>query len=105
MLGGPVPALRAKQASNANEQEKLAEKKADEKNPEEKNLAKDKDAAADCPPAAPPSLYFNPNLQTDANGAAIVRFSMPAGATEYRILIDALGQGRIGSRQELISAP
>jgi len=52
--------------------------------------------------AAPPSLYFNPQLMTDANGLATIRFVMPPVDSEYRVLIDALGQGRIGSRQALI---
>jgi hypothetical protein len=52
--------------------------------------------------AAPPSLYFNPQLMTDADGRATVRFVMPQVASEYRLLIDALGQGRIGSRQQII---
>jgi hypothetical protein len=53
--------------------------------------------------AAPASLYFNPELTTDAQGQVTVRFVMPQVDSEYRLLIDALGQGRIGSRQTLIS--
>lgn len=64
----------------------------------------DKGNASQPASAMPPSLYFNPNLETDANGVATVRFAMPAGPSEYRLLIDALGQGRIGSREELIVA-
>ncbi len=52
--------------------------------------------------AAPSALYFNPQLMTDANGLATVRFVMPHVDSEYRVLIDALGQGRIGSRQAMI---
>jgi uncharacterized protein YfaS (alpha-2-macroglobulin family) len=37
---------------------------------------------------------------TDAEGRATVHFVMPQIASEYRLLIDALGQGRIGSRQQ-----
>ena len=58
--------------------------------------------------AAPSSLYFNPQLMTDSEGQATVRFKMPQAESEYRLLVDALGQGRIGSRQQTIvcgSAP
>jgi uncharacterized protein YfaS (alpha-2-macroglobulin family) len=52
--------------------------------------------------AAPAALYFNPALMTDANGRATVRFTMPAVPSEYRLLIDALGHGRIGSKEQLL---
>jgi hypothetical protein len=102
--GGPTPSGMAAGGMAANKAfgvdkakeaavDKLAEKKVE-----------DKDAAAQPTASTPPSLYFNPNLETDASGVATVRFSMPAGPSEYRLLIDALGQGRIGSRQELIVA-
>jgi len=53
--------------------------------------------------AAPPSLYFNPQLVTDTQGRATVEFVMPQVDSQYRLLIDALGQGRIGSRQDVFS--
>ena len=62
------------------------------------DLAKGKSEGA----TAPAALYFNPQLVTDANGRATIRFIMPSIDSEYRLLIDALGQGRIGSRQELL---
>ena len=52
--------------------------------------------------AAPASLYFNPQLVTDQNGRVTFEFTMPEGETEYRLLIDALGKGRLGSKQQLI---
>ncbi len=102
LAGGGVPAPggfavgRAEGGEKAKEAatEKLAEKKMDAA----------KDNASKPTSATPPSLYFNPNLETDANGVATVRFTMPAAPSEYRLLIDAIGQGRIGSRQELIVA-
>jgi hypothetical protein len=51
---------------------------------------------------APAALFFDPQLMTDADGRATVRFVMPPVDSEYRLLIDALGHGRIGSRQQLI---
>ncbi|HZL89603.1 MAG TPA: hypothetical protein VFB96_14660, partial [Pirellulaceae bacterium] len=51
---------------------------------------------------APPSLYFDPQLVTDANGRVTIVFTMPEGETEYRLLVDALGKGRIGSKQQTI---
>ena len=97
--GGPVAGGMAASKPSGGEKpkeasaDKLAEKKLE-----------DKDNSPRPASATPPSLYFNPNLETDANGVATVRFAMPAGPSEYRLLIDALGQGRIGSRQELIVA-
>ncbi len=51
---------------------------------------------------APASLYFNPQLMTDSNGKATIQFTMPPVEAEYRLLVDALGQGRIGSQQQRI---
>jgi hypothetical protein len=53
-------------------------------------------------PTAPTSLYFNPQLMTDAEGKATIHIKMPQAESEYRLLIDALGQGRIGSQQQTI---
>jgi hypothetical protein len=52
--------------------------------------------------AAPASLYFNPRLATDADGYATIEFQMPAAEADYRILIDAFGNGRVGSAEMLI---
>jgi hypothetical protein len=52
--------------------------------------------------AAPVTLYFNPRLETDADGYATIEFQMPAAEADYRILIDAFGHGRIGSAEMLI---
>ena len=53
--------------------------------------------------AAPAALYFNPQLLTDAAGRVTIEFDMPLVAAEYRLLIDALGHGRIGSQQQIIA--
>jgi len=66
---------------------------------EKKDADKDSNSSA-----TPPSIYFDANLTTDENGNATIRFTMPSVPCEYRLLIDALGHGRIGSRQELIAA-
>jgi hypothetical protein len=52
--------------------------------------------------AAPSSIYFNPLLRTDASGRATIEFAMPAAPSQYRILIDALGSGRVGSLEQTI---
>ncbi len=52
--------------------------------------------------APPPALYFNPQLVSDASGRVTINFTMPQGETAYRLLVDALGKGRIGSAQEVI---
>ena len=59
-------------------------------------------AGKEQPAAAPSSLYFNPQLMTDSDGKATIRFTMPTVESEYRLLVDALGQGRIGSQQQTI---
>jgi hypothetical protein len=51
---------------------------------------------------APSSLYFNPQLMTNSDGKATIQFTMPESEAEYRLLVDALGQGRIGSQQQTI---
>ena len=51
----------------------------------------------------PPALYFNPQLMTDARGEATFRFSMPQVPAEYRVMVDAVGHGRIGSQQATFS--
>ena len=53
--------------------------------------------------AAPAAIYFNPQLLTDAAGRVTIEFNMPPVAAEYRVLIDALGHGRIGSQQQVIA--
>ena len=52
--------------------------------------------------AAPASLYFNPRMLTDAEGYVTIEFQMPAVESEYRVLIDAFGQGRVGSAEVTI---
>jgi hypothetical protein len=52
--------------------------------------------------AAPAALYFNPELVTDGAGRATVQFTMPPVPARYRVLVDALGQGRIGSSQQTL---
>ncbi len=52
--------------------------------------------------AAPVTLYFNPRLETDADGYATIELQMPDAEADYRILIDAIGHGRIGSAEMLI---
>jgi hypothetical protein len=51
---------------------------------------------------APASLYWNPQLTADAQGRAVIEFTMPAVESNYRILIDAYGNGRLGSAQEVV---
>jgi uncharacterized protein YfaS (alpha-2-macroglobulin family) len=48
------------------------------------------------------SASANPQLVTDASGRVTIEFTMPPGETAYRLLVDALGKGRIGSKQEII---
>jgi len=50
---------------------------------------------------APPSIYFNPQLATDANGIVTLEFQLPLVASEYRVLLDAYGNGRVGSSADV----
>jgi hypothetical protein len=51
---------------------------------------------------APAAIYFNPRLIANENGRATIEFTLPRVESEYRLLIDALGNGRIGSLQQRI---
>ena len=51
---------------------------------------------------APPALLFEPVLATDSQGQATVTFTLPDVDCEYRVLIDAIGHGRVGSLQKVI---
>jgi hypothetical protein len=53
-------------------------------------------------PEAPAAIYFNPRLIADDNGRATIEFTLPPVKSEYRLLIDALGNGRVGSLQKVI---
>lgn len=57
----------------------------------------DRGVAREAGDAAPPSLYFNPQLIADSRGRVAIEFVMPPAESEYRLLIDALGHGRLGS--------
>ena len=50
----------------------------------------------------PASLLFQPLLTTDARGQAVIEFTLPENDSEYRVLIDAIGHGRVGSLQQVI---
>jgi hypothetical protein len=49
---------------------------------------------------APAAIYFNPQLVTDDQGRANIQLVMPSVESEYRVLIYALGKGRVGSQQD-----
>jgi|GEM_PF-4318030 len=51
---------------------------------------------------APAALLFEPSLVTDAKGQATIQFTLPEVDCEYRVLIDAIGHGRVGSLQQVI---
>ncbi|EAQ80926.1 hypothetical protein [Blastopirellula marina] len=47
--------------------------------------------------AAPETIYWAPLVQTDSSGQATLSFQLPPTPGKYRITIDALGEGRLGS--------
>ncbi|UUO06884.1 hypothetical protein M4951_00890 [Blastopirellula sp. J2-11] len=57
-----------------------------------------KDAAGDLSnQTAPETIYWAPLVQTDSSGQATLSFQLPPTPGKYRITIDALGDGRLGS--------
>jgi hypothetical protein len=94
---GPTPAI-ALSAKKLSDSVRLQTEALDTAKP----AAADRAAKADQSAAAPAAIFFNPEIQTDAAGAATVRFTMPSVQSEYRLMIDAIGDGRLGSRQQTI---
>lgn len=66
----------------------------------------DKDAEQDRPARdaapLPSSLYWRPLSSTDASGQVTIEFTMPDRPAEYRLLIDAIGAGRLGGEQRVL---
>ena len=52
--------------------------------------------------AAPASLLFEPQLKADEQGRVTINFRLAPVAVDFRVLIDAYGQGRVGSKEVLI---
>jgi hypothetical protein len=51
--------------------------------------------------AAPSAIYFNPQLATGEGGIVTIEFQLPEVASEYRVLLDAYGNGRVGSSADV----
>lgn len=52
--------------------------------------------------AAPDSIYWRPLKPTASDGSFTIEFTMPAVESEYRMLLDAVGDGRMGGQQQLL---
>jgi hypothetical protein len=63
--------------------------------------ASSRDKLAIASTSAPAAIYFNPRLTTDEQGYVTLEFQLPEVESEYRLLIDAFGNGRVGSSAEL----
>ena len=50
---------------------------------------------------APSAIYFNPQLSTGEGGIVTIEFQLPKVASEYRVLLDAYGNGRVGSSADV----
>jgi hypothetical protein len=88
---------------------------ADQDNVSDRDKGADRDAAATTPAPVPPAgapasdastgapsaIYFNPQLITAADGTVTIEFRMPQVPSAYRVLLDAYGNGRVGSSAEL----
>jgi hypothetical protein len=49
------------------------------------------------PAESPAVLYWNPRLTVGRDGCAKIGFDLPEGSRGYRILVEAHGEGRLGS--------
>jgi hypothetical protein len=52
--------------------------------------------------SVPDSLFWRPLSPVEADGTFTIEFTMPAAEADYRLLIDAIGSGRIGGKEELL---
>ncbi len=52
--------------------------------------------------ALPDSIFWRPLSPIESDGTLTIEFTMPAAESEYRLLIDAIGSGRIGGKQQLL---
>ncbi len=52
--------------------------------------------------AAPDTLFWRPLSPIGADGYFTIEFNMPAAESDYRLLLDAIGNGRIGGQQQLL---
>ncbi|QDU27770.1 hypothetical protein ETAA8_28610 [Anatilimnocola aggregata] len=50
----------------------------------------------------PSSLFWRPLSPSEPDGSVTIEFNMPAVASEYRLLVDAIGGGRLGGQQQLL---
>jgi hypothetical protein len=66
----------------------------------DRGSAGEKRKAADAA-AAPSAIYFNPQLTADNSGIVMIEFQLPTVASEYRLLLDAYGNGRVGSSADV----
>lgn len=51
----------------------------------------------------PATLYFNADLRTDAEGRVSISFTLPPTSGRYRLLLDAIGAGKVASSQRVIA--
>jgi len=51
----------------------------------------------------PATLYFNADLRTDAEGRVSISFTLPPTSGRYRLLLDAIGAGKVASSQHVIA--
>lgn len=52
--------------------------------------------------AAPDTLFWRPMSLVGSDGLLTIEFNMPAAESDYRLLLDAIGNGRIGGQQQLL---
>jgi hypothetical protein len=63
----------------------------------------EREAAATSEDGLPPdSLFWRPLSAVGDDGLLTIEFTMPAMAADYRLLLDAIGGGRMGGEQQLL---
>lgn len=50
----------------------------------------------------PDSLFWRPLSPIDQDATFTIEFTMPAAESDYRLLIDAIGSGRIGGKEQIL---
>jgi len=48
------------------------------------------------------TVFWDPDLQTDKNGEATVKFGLPDSVTSFRFRVSGVGQGRLGLAERLV---
>lgn len=91
----------AKPAADANLEDRVADKPQVKKAAEREALER-RQLGGNPLEVVPDTLFWRSLSQVGENGLLTIEFHMPAAESEYRLLLDAVGSGRIGGQQQLL---